>query len=85
MKYPFWGRVKIRIMGSVPAFKTHELDYRYGYCKIHGYYVNYLHAYDRLLSCADRTELRIDRNVVRHYNSFGCRDSLFGYCSGVLC
>lgn len=48
---PFWNRVKTRLIGSVPAFTTHELDYCYGHCKTHGYYLNHLHGYDRLLSC----------------------------------
>ena len=57
-KIPLWKRILIRLLGRYPAFTTNpygygNLEYFYGFCKEHGYYIDYLHGYEEELRCPE--------------------------------
>jgi hypothetical protein len=53
---PLWKRILIRLLGKYPAFVTDpygygNLEYYYGFCREHGYYVDYPHGYTGEIRC----------------------------------
>ena len=61
-KIPIWKRIGIRLASlfGIYGFKAFRvrtkngiLDYYYGYCKLHGYFVNYPRGFMELLYCPE--------------------------------
>jgi len=44
-------RLRIRVMGSAFFHKLGGLEYFYGRCRVHGYYLQYARGYERRIPC----------------------------------
>jgi len=55
---PLFTRLRVRVMGSAHFHKLDGLEYLYGRCKFHGYYLQYARGYEGKVSCPECHDLR---------------------------